>query len=122
YHLINSDEELVDYSRKRKVDLVSPNTFVAFLRHVLRWTQEQRIAENLNQVLTDLKALHTEGGKFGDQLDLLNKHVTNAKTAVDTASSQYQKLQGKINQVAKLETNQTKKLQPVAEGRENLEG
>lgn len=112
YGVVDNDEELVNYARKKRVDIVSPNVFVAFLRHVLRWTQEQRITENLSKVIDELKSLDQENQRFGRNFDVLSRHLTNAKGALETTSAQYQSLSARISQVAKIEPGEKSRTLP----------
>lgn len=112
YGVVDNDEELVHYARKKHVDIVSPNVFVAFLRHVLRWTQEQRIADNLTRVIDDLKSLDQENQRFGRNFEVLSRHLTNAKGALETTSAQYSSLSSRISQVARLEPGEKTKPLP----------
>jgi DNA recombination protein RmuC len=96
YDVVLASEELMDYARERKVLLVSPNSFFHFLRAVFMGLERGKIAKEAMKVWGLLKTVQAEVTKFGDALGLVSRHVTNAKGAVDAATTEYTKLAGKV--------------------------
>ncbi|MBI4433141.1 DNA recombination protein RmuC [Candidatus Uhrbacteria bacterium] len=103
YDVVLASEELMDYARGRKILLVSPNGFMHFLRAVFMGLERSKIANEAMRIWELLKTVQTEVAKFGESIALVNRHVTNAKNAVDAASTEYLKLSGKVEQVKLLE-------------------
>lgn len=103
YDVVLASEELMQYARDRKILLVSPNGFAHFLRAVYMGLERGKIAKEAMKVWELLKTIQTEVSKFGESIQLVNRHVTNAKNAVDAASTEYLKLSGKVDQVKLLE-------------------
>lgn len=103
YDVVLASEELMGYARDRKILLVSPNGFAHFLRAVYMGLERGKIAKEAMKVWELLKTIQTEVAKFGESIQLVNRHVTNAKSAVDAASTEYIKLSGKVDQVKLLE-------------------
>lgn len=102
YEIISSSEELSDFAKQSRVMMVSPNTMSYFL-HILRLGHERiRIEENVQRVWELLAGFHQETVKFGEQMGVLSRHITNAKGAMDTAMSEYGKLAGKVDQIRQL--------------------
>ncbi|MBI4143115.1 DNA recombination protein RmuC [Candidatus Uhrbacteria bacterium] len=102
YDIVLASEELMEHARGRKILLVSPNGFAHFLRTVYMGLERGKIAKEAMQVWELLKTVQTEVGKFGEAIQLVNRHVTNAKNAVDAASTEYVKLAGKVERVEAL--------------------
>lgn len=107
YELISNEQDLHDYAVKAKVIPTSPNTFFYYLRSIMLGLQGKKISEMSKQILSTLKIIQTETQKFGDNLGVLNRHVTNAKSTMDKVDSDFSRLAGKIDQVNMLEVEQS---------------
>lgn len=107
YDVVLASEELMAHAHTRKVLLVSPNSFTHFLRAILMGLERGKIAKEAMKVWELLKTVQTEVTKFGDNLGLVSRHVTNAKGAIDAATTEYTKLAGKVQQVEALSPTQT---------------
>lgn len=102
YEIISGTDELTDLAQQSRVMMVSPNTLSYFL-HILRLGHERiRIEENVQKVWELLAGFHQETMKFGEQLGVLGRHLTNAKGAMDTTQAAYEKLAGKVDQIRQL--------------------
>lgn len=103
YEIVSVAEELTDFAQHSRVMLVSPNTMSYFL-HILRLGHERiRIEENVQKVWELLAGFHQETMKFGEQIGVLSRHITNAKGAMDTAQAAYERLAGKVDQIKQLQ-------------------
>ena len=102
YEIISSGDDMAEFAMQQKVLMTSPNTMAYFL-HILRLGFERiRIEENAQKVWELLSGIQQESEKFRVALELVSKHVTNAKGAVDAAGSEYGKLSSRIEQVKQL--------------------
>jgi len=102
YEIISGPSDLSDLGRQLRVMIVSPNTFSYFL-HILRLGHERiRIEENVQKVWELLASFQQETLKFGEQLEILAKHVTNAKNNMDGVHTSYDRLASKIDQIRHL--------------------
>ncbi len=102
YEILSASEEVSDFAKQSRVLLASPNTFSYFL-HILRLGHERiRIEENVQRVWELLAGFHQETIKFGEQMGVLARHMTNAKGAMDAAMSEYGKLANKVEQIRQL--------------------
>ncbi len=106
YELISNEADLHEYAIKAKVIPTSPNTFFYYLRTLMLGLQGKRISEMSRQILGTLKIIQTETKKFGDNLSVLNRHVTNAKSTMEKVDSDFNRLSNKIEQVSLLENEQ----------------
>jgi len=111
YELISNECDLHEYAIKAKVIPTSPNTFFYYLRTLMLGLQGKRISEMSRQILSTLKIIQTESRKFGDNLSVLNRHVTNAKSTMEKVDSDFSRLSGKIEQVSLLENEQKELLE-----------
>jgi DNA recombination protein RmuC len=115
YELISNEADLHEYAIKAKVIPTSPNTFFYYLRTLMLGLQGKRISEMSRQILGTLKIIQTETKKFGDNLSVLNRHVTNAKSTMERVDSDFNRLSNKIEQVSLLENEQKELIEETSE-------
>ena len=108
YYEIITNTELANYGEHKKVYLVSPNTFHYFLQTVMVALSGEQIEQQAKQVMVALQAIKGDSAKLGTDLGVLNRHVTNAGKQMENVSTSYQRLDGKIDGAAKLQTGQSK--------------
>lgn len=112
YEVINNDRfrDLFDYATNQHIVITSPSTFFYYLRTIMLGLEGQRINELSRQILSTLKIIRTESRKMGDNLGVLGRHITNAKSSMDTVSGDYTRLSSKIETVGMIESAQEKEL------------
>ncbi len=104
YHILTEDDlQLMDYAKSKNVLLTSPHSFFNFLRVILMGMERNRLEDQAQKIWDILKGVQQESVRFNDTLGVVSRHITNAKSAMDTAQSGYAKLAGKIDQVKLLE-------------------
>jgi DNA recombination protein RmuC len=103
YYEIITNTDLCDTAAQAKVYLVSPNSFYYFMQTVLLALQGEDIEVKARAVLRDLQAIQQESGKFGGELDTLNRHVTFAKTQMDKVNTGFQRLGTRIEATGRLQ-------------------
>ncbi len=86
YELLMSESDLAEYARGKRIFLVSPNSFYYFLQTIVLGLQQQRYAEGARKVLGALSGIYQENVRLGNALRVLQRHTTNAKNSMDTAS------------------------------------
>ena len=99
YEVSVQHEELNQYAREQNIMVTSPNTFFNFLHVVMMGMERQKLQEQAQQIWELLKGVQKETVKFGEKLSVLNRHVTNAKNAMEGVAGEYTKLSGKVDQV-----------------------
>jgi len=103
YEIIRDDGDLTAYAQSQNVWLVSPNGFYYFLKVILLGMQGKQIEVQAKRILSTLQGLQKEMGKFGQDLSVLQTHLTNAHNALDRVTTEYQKLNAKIDQIELLQ-------------------
>jgi len=103
YEIIRDDGDLTAYAQSQNVWLVSPNGFYYFLKVILLGMQGKQIEVQAKRILSTLQGLQKEMGKFGQELSVLQTHLTNAHNALDRVTTEYQKLNAKIDQIELLQ-------------------
>lgn len=102
FHELADDVEVYEYARQKQIHLVSPSTFYYFLQVILIGLQGTRFNEQAQHVLKVIQGLRKDSEKFGDNLAVLNKHVTNAKSTLDLVGSGYERIHNKIDEISNL--------------------
>ena len=121
YYEIITNTDLSDYGAQQRVYLVSPQSFYYFLQTVLLGLEGELIEAKAKEVMNYLKAIQGDARRFNDDLGLVDKHLTNAKRASDSAITSYQKLSGKIDSANQLSSDTTKKLESADDVVETIE-
>ena len=104
YHILtDEDNALMDYAKSKNVLMTSPHGFFSFLRVILMGLERNKLQEQAQKIWDVLKGVQQESIRFNETLGVLSRHVTNAKSAMDTVHSGYAKLTGKLDQVKLLE-------------------
>jgi len=104
YHILTDDEnDLMDFAKTKNVLITSPHGFFNFLRVILMGLERSKLQEQAQKIWDVLKGVQQESLKFAEALNLLSRHVTNAKNAMDAAHAGYAKLSGKLDQVKLIE-------------------
>lgn len=101
YEIIN-DDSLTEYARSKRVYVSSPNSFMYYLQIIMLSLRGQKINEAASQIMGLIAAIRQDSDKFGRNLEIVSRHITNAKNANDLVNSDFVQLRGKIEQVAGL--------------------
>ena len=102
YEIVNSST-LFDYSQKFRVLPVSPMTFYAYLRAILMGFEGQKITQHAQKILAGLRSIQKEYEKVGENLDTLNKHVSNSYNMMGQVNSGFAGLGNKIKTTSEIE-------------------
>lgn len=102
FEMINNPNlhDLYQHATNKKIIIASPSTFLYYLRTIMLGLEGRRINEMSQQILTVLQALRIQNNKFGDNLSTLNRHITHAKSSMDSVQNEYNQLANKLNQVS----------------------
>jgi len=111
YEITATIPELQTFAQDHRVLPTSPSTFYAFLRTIYVSFEGARIAKTALLILRSLKDIQKTSTDFGDHLTVLSKHLTNAYNNMNTISSEYTQLQGKINSTSSLPAPEEKLLE-----------
>lgn len=103
---ILTDPELAEASEAARVSVVSPHSFYYFLHIILQAYQSQQFAENAKQVLALIRGIQQQSGKLGEEISLMQKHLTNAASKMGDVSSAHTKLDMHIAQASQLESGE----------------
>lgn len=102
FNEITDDIEVYEYARSKHVHMVSPSTFYYFLQVLMVGFQRERINEQAESILKAIQSLRQDSEKFANNLGVLTKHITNAKSTLDLVGSSYDRIHNKIEEVSSL--------------------
>lgn len=97
YYQISRDEELCDWSKKRKVIFVSPNTFYAYLQAILYGLKGAALQRNIAKVFSGLVALQLEIQRFQSDYELVGRHFNDAISKYRDSNSKLERVKEKLN-------------------------
>lgn len=117
FEVINNEQDLFEYAANCHIILSSPSTFFYYLRTIMLGLEGKRITEMSREILKALKTIKQQSGNLGENLSVLNRHISNASKTMTTVSDQYIKLTEKIDRVDLLEESQTKLLEKDSESK-----
>jgi DNA recombination protein RmuC len=109
YESINNID-LYHYAGDKKVFFVSPNSFYYFLKIIMQALENEKIEENAKDILKSLRSIQNDSKRLGTELNVLGKHVGNAKNSMDTVQNSYMRLGTKIENTGQLQAGQVEEI------------
>lgn len=103
YYEVVNDLELTEFARKNRVYPVSPNTLYANLQVILLSFQGKDIEQKTRQLFALLRALQKDYLRLGENLSVLNRHLTNAYNQLANVGTEYTLIGQKLNSTSLLE-------------------
>lgn len=118
YEVVTNEKfrDLYEHAAGEKVIVTSPNTLFYYLRTIMVGLEGQRLNRMAHQVLAAVRTVQQETHKFGDSIQLLGKHLGNAKNTMDTVQTNYARLAQKVETVLELEEQETKAIDAATGG------
>ncbi len=104
YYEIANNEDLFDYASGRRVLPVSPTTFYAYLKAILMSFEGQKIEAQAKEILSSLRAIGKDYKKTEENLNILQKHLTNAYNMMGDVFASFGALGQKITSTGRLGT------------------
>lgn len=101
--------DLIEYAmRKKKVILVSPTSFLAYLQTVLQGLKALEIEESAKEIRKHVELLHKHVIQYDTYMQKLGKHLG---TTVNTFNKSYKEFNKVEKDLIKIGTNQQKELE-----------
>lgn len=110
YYEVVNDLELTEYARRQRVYPVSPNTLYANLQVILLSFQGKEIEQKSRQLFTLLRAIQKDYGKLGENLSVLNRHVTNSYNQMANVNSDFTQIGQKLSSTQSLGEGEAKQI------------
>ncbi len=103
YEITLNQEDLLEYGYRKKIYLVSPNSFYYFLKIVMIGLEGAKIEEGAKVILSKMKSVQQETINFENEFSILLNHIERTKTASDRAREKFGKLLSGVEKLAELE-------------------
>lgn len=88
---VNS-QDLIEYAFSKKVTIVSPTSFIAYLQTVLQGMRRQAAEESIQQVLKNIELLGRHVGAYDEYMQKLGKQLGTTVNTYNTASREFKKI------------------------------
>jgi len=98
-----SSEDLINYAFKKKVIIVSPNTFFAYLQTILQALKALQIEESVKDVIKKVEKLGKHLINYQDHLDKVGKHLGTTVSSYNKASKEFGKVDKDVTRISGVE-------------------
>ena len=110
YELIVNTPEIEDFSKAKNIIMASPNTLSYFLKVLLVAYQQHELQKHTGEILKALAGIKVEAGKFNEDLDVLERHISNSYKSMDGVKNRFTRLFGRIEKAQEIDKDEDKKL------------
>ncbi len=93
------EEDVVEYSQKKKVQLVSPNTLKLSLTVIEHWFRDITVTKETREIIKRLAVVLQDSKKLSESFVKLGKHIDNVKGAYDDSEKRVELLSGRVEKV-----------------------
>jgi len=83
---------LISYAGKKKVIIVSPTSFLAYLQTVLQGLRRQKISEQALGIIKKVERLGRHLGSYNQYLQKMGNHLTTTVSSYNKASKEFKKI------------------------------
>ena len=94
------NESISQYGLSKRVIPVSPNSFNIYLHTILLGLRGMQIEKSARDIFNNLARLNNDFVKFGEDFELVGKHLSHAQGSYDNSEKRLQRLSNKLGQVA----------------------
>ncbi|MEK7659076.1 MAG: DNA recombination protein RmuC [Patescibacteria group bacterium] len=104
YEVIHNvkDVDVSEYARKKKVILVSPNTFYSTLSAIHHWYRDVQITKQTKDIINRLARIKTDSEKLQDNFRRLGKHISDASGAYDDSEKRLTLLTDRVGNIVEM--------------------
>src|SRR5207249_6390188 len=99
---------LYEYSLKRRVVPVSPNTFYSYLQVIVLGLKGMRVEERAREILRALGGLEVDLERFRQEFQILGRHLEDAVKKFGDGARRLQKLQESVERIEALGADEGK--------------
>lgn len=104
YEMINNikDVDIPEYARKKKVMLVSPNTFALSVSAIHHWYKDVQINKQTQGIIKKLEMVVADSAKLSDNFRKLGNHLSNAKSSYDDTEKRLSLMVDRVQKVVEI--------------------
>ena len=115
YYEVVNIQELSNYARRLRVYPVSPNTLYAHLQVLLLSFEGKDLELKSREVFRILRGMHKDYEKVEENLNVLQKHLTNAYNTIGNVFSSFSQLGRKISSTQNIGSGTKEKVKELEE-------
>ena len=93
------DTGIDDYAKKKRVQLVSPNTLQLSLNVIEHWYRDIKVAEQTKSIIEKLGRVVKDAGVLEESYAKLGKHLSNAQGAYEDTGKRVELMTGRVKKV-----------------------
>lgn len=93
------DKSISQYALSKHVIPVSPNSFYIYLQAILIGLRGLQIEKSAKEILSNLARLRSDFSRFGEDYDLVGKHLTHAQGSYESSQKKFMKFENKLESV-----------------------
>lgn len=97
-------EHLVEYAFRKKVIIVSPSSFFAYLETVLHGLKALKMEKSIQDILKNIALLSKHVNAYEDHMVRLGKHLTTSVNTYNQASREFKKIDKDIYKITEGES------------------
>lgn len=98
------EEDIIQYAFQKKVILVSPISFFAYLQTVIQGLNALTIELKTKEMLDQLASLRTQLGKWQEEVGKVGKYLDQAKVVFDQSNRRAVAIDARLQQIDDLDT------------------
>lgn len=106
YYEAIQNEVLTEYAKEKRILMVSPMSFYAYLRVILMSFQGQSLQKKTQEILSLLQAMQKDYSQIDESLGILDKHFSNAYNQLQQVYKNFMKMGQKLDTTKLLETHE----------------
>ncbi len=101
YYEINMDTDIdvVEYARQKKVILASPNTAYLTLKAIEHWFRDTQISRKTQEIIKSISRIQRDAKIFKDDFDKLGRHLSHAVSAYERSEKDFEKFDDKVEKL-----------------------
>ena len=113
YEMINNikDVDIPEYARKKKVMMVSPNTFALSVSAIHHWYKDVQINKQTQSIIKKLERVVADSSKLSDDFRKLGNHLSNAKSSYDDSEKRLSLIVDRVKNVVEIGGEEQEKLE-----------
>lgn len=108
YYEIVNNPILFEYSSQKRVLIVSPVTFYAYLRAILMGLEGQKVTEKAREILAGIRSIQKYFDDLNGSFDVMSKHITHSYNSMNDVRSNFNKLGNAIVTTGKIDQKEKK--------------
>lgn len=111
YEIISRlNEEIFQYAQKKKIILVSPNTFYLTLGIINHWFRDITVAQKTKEIIKKLSQIIEDSRKLGETFGKLGRHLSEAQGSYEDSEKRLEFLTNRVEKVIEIGDKEGKEL------------